>query len=722
MLTEEMLQALPELTPENFINRELSTIDFNTRVLALAQDTTLPLLERLKFVAIVGNNLDEFFMVRVSSYVQKYKLGIIRARPDGYTPQQLLAAIRTRVSALMNDQRNLMHELFDELEREGISVLSVPSLSKVEREVLRTYFSEEIYPVLTPLAADHARPFPFISNLSLNLGVYLIRERLAANLGNTLSQPDHYEFVRIKIPEALPRLVDLNALLRRFGSSGDGTTSQLLHYVWIDELIADNLDLLFPGMTVIEQYPFRVTRNADIDYEHEKEHELDDISELIENSVKERRFGSVVRLSVPEEISNTMLTRLISELKVEPERDVYRISGALGSSSLFELQNVDRPHLKYPMFIPRTLDYTTQGSDIFSAIRQGNILIHHPYDSFAPVEDFFRTAARDPNVLAIKATLYRVGKNSPIVQALMEARDNDKQVAVLVELKARFDEENNLEWARALEHIGVHVTYGVEEFAVKTHSKVALVVRKEGDEVRRYVHLGTGNYNASTARLYTDLGYFTCDPEIGSDVTRLFNRLTGYAPKTTYKRLLVAPEYLLPTFLRLIDDEIEAARQGKPSHLIFKMNQIEEDVIIQKLYQASQAGVQIDLIVRGLCCLRPGLPGISENIRVKSNLGRYLEHARIYYFHNAPEDQRLYLGSADLMRRNLYNRVETVFPILDEPLRRKILRLLATDMKSTFHSWELRSDGKYHPFPSGDTSFDSQDAFMSDSFGLDVEI
>lgn len=722
MLTEKMLQGLPELTPENFINRELSTLDFHTRVLALAKDLSIPLLERMKFIAIVGNNLDEFFMVRVSAYVQKHKLGIHSARPDGYTPPQLLAAIRTRVTALMNEQRIIMRELLDELEREGISIVAVSSLSDAERQVLRTYFSEEIYPVLTPLAADHARPFPFISNLSLNLGVYLIREKLAAKVEGLPAQTDHYEFVRIKIPEALPRLIDLNALMRRFGSAGDMASPDQLRFVWIDDFIADNLDLLFPGMKVIEQYPFRVTRNADIDYEHEKEPELDDISALIENSVKERRFGSVVRLSVPEEISNLMLTRLISELKVEPDRDVYRISGALGSSSLFELQNIDRPDLKFPVVVPRSLEYSSQGMDIFSAIRQGNILIHHPYDSFAPVEDFFRTAARDPDVLAIKATLYRVGKNSPIVQSLMEARDNNKQVAVLVELKARFDEENNLEWARALEHIGVHVTYGVEEFAVKTHSKVALVVRKEGDQVRRYVHLGTGNYNASTARMYTDLGYFTCDPEIGADVTRLFNRLTGYAPKTTYKRLLVAPEYLLPTFISLIDNEIEAAKQGKPSHLIFKMNQLEEDVIIQKLYQASQAGVQVDLIIRGLCCLRPGLPGISENIRVKSNLGRYLEHARIYYFHNAPEDRRLYLGSADMMRRNLYNRVETVFPILDEHLRRKVLRILATDMESRIRSWELRSDAQYHACPLDEDAFDSQQMFMQDSFGLDVEI
>jgi polyphosphate kinase len=429
----------------------------------------------------------------------------------------------------------------------------------------------------------------------------------------------------------------------------------------------------------------------------------------------------VVRLSVPTDISERMLNRLIAELEVDPERDVYYIEGSLGSSCLFELMALDRPNLKYPPHVPKIPEVLAGGQNIFAAIRAQDIMIHLPFDSFTPVEEFFRGAARDPDVLAIKATLYRVGKNAPVVDALMEARDNDKQVAVLVELKARFDEENNLEWARALEHKGVHVTYGVEELPVKTHSKIALVVRREADGVRRYLHLGTGNYNASTARLYTDLGLLTCNEELTDDATHLFNRLTGYAPATTYRRLLVAPEYLYPGFITLIDNEIQAALEGKPARLIFKMNQLEEESMIQKLYQASQAGVRIDLIVRGLCCLRPGIPEMSENIRVVSIIGRFLEHSRIYYFHNAPLDQQVYVGSADLMRRNLHNRVETVFPILDQRIRRRMLHILATNLRDNFGAWELMPDGRYqrlHPGPD-ENVIDSQYIFTNNSQGLE---
>jgi polyphosphate kinase len=412
-----------------------------------------------------------------------------------------------------------------------------------------------------------------------------------------------------------------------------------------------------------------------------------------------------------------MLTRLVQELEIT-ERDVHLMPGAIGLTALFQLAAVDRPELKYPTFSPRGVEVT---KNIFSAIREGDILMHHPYDSFAPVEEFFKTAARDPDVLAIKATLYRVGRNSPIVQALMEARDNDKQVAVLVELKARFDEQNNLEWARALENKGVHVTYGVEELPVKTHAKIALVVRREADGVRRYVHLSTGNYNSSTARQYTDLGLFTCDNEIADDATRLFNRLTGYAPGTTYKRLLVAPEYLMNSLVELIDGEIAAARAGKPARLAFKMNQLEEDTIIKKLYEASQAGVQVDLCVRGLCCIRPAVTGLSENIRVRSIVGRFLEHSRIFYFHNAPPERQLYLGSADMMRRNLYNRVEVVFPVLDEQIQRYVMRVFQTFWRDNQNTWELMADGTYvcvTPAPE-DEVIDSQAVFMRDSYGLE---
>lgn len=703
--------TLPELTPENFINRELSTIEFNRRVLAQAQDESIPLLERVKFLAIFGNNIDEFYMVRVPSYIQKAKLGITRARPDGYLPNTLMAEIRQHILSLFELQRSTMREVFTKLAEQGVCILEVSQLEPHYQEAVRAYFYEEVFPVLTPLAVDHARPFPFISNLSLNLGVLLERE--------PNDDEDGREFVRVKVPDVLPRLIDLGKLLKKYG----GIETVKDNFIWLEDLIASNLDLLFPGMRVVEQFPFRVIRNADIDYEHELEDKLLDISSLIEESVRERRFGSVVRLSVPSTISRGMLNRLITELEVEEERDVYLIEGALGSTNLFELMAVDRPDLKYPPHVPKLPEVLPQGKGIFDAIRQQDILVHHPYDSFSPVEQFFNEAAHDPDVLAIKATLYRVGKNSPIVDALLEARDNDKQVAVLVELKARFDEENNLEWARQLEHKGVHVTYGVEELPVKTHAKVALVVRRDADGVRRYVHLGTGNYNASTARLYTDLGLFTCNKEIADDTSRLFNRLTGYAPATNYMRLLIAPDYLQARLIGLIDHEIAAARAGKPARLIFKMNQLEDEIMVQKLYEASQAGVKIDLIIRGMCCLRPGLPGISENIRVTSVIGRFLEHSRLYYFHNAPPDQRLYAGSADLMRRNLYNRVEVVFPLIDTRVRKRVLRILATCLRDNYGAWELHSDDVYYRVlhAPDEPIYDSQYIFMQDSAGLDED-
>ena len=503
----------------------------------------------------------------------------------------------------------------------------------------------------------------------------------------------------------------------------DGPVVESNTFVWLEDIIADNLNLLFPGMNVLEQYPFRVIRNADIDYEHEQEYQLENLTAIVQESLRERQFGSVVRLSIPDNMSKHTLDRLIQELKVDPSEDIYEVNGALGLSALFDLAAVDRPDLKYPPFVPRIPESISQARDIFAAIRHSDILLHHPYDSFAPVEDFFWTAASDPDVMAIKATLYRVGKNSPIVRALAAARDNDKQVAVLVELKARFDEENNLEWAKLLERKGVHVTYGVEELPVKTHAKVSLVVRREADGVRRYVHLGTGNYNAATARIYTDIGLFTCNQEIGTDALFLFNRLTGYAPATSYRRLLVAPEYLQSSLVALIDNEIAAAKSGKPARLIFKMNQLEEDVVIQKLYEASQAGVKIDMLVRGLCCLRPGIPGFSENIRIISIVGRFLEHSRIYYFHNAPPERRVYLGSADLMRRNLYHRVEVVFPVLDPRIQEQVLRILATSLADNRDAWEQQPDGFYTRVePHDEEPFSSQQAFMENSTGRSVPV
>jgi polyphosphate kinase len=701
---------LPDLTPETFINRELSTLSFQKRVLALAEDESTPLLERVKFIAIVGNNLDEFYMVRAGAYFQKLQLANPKTRPDGFTPAQLLRRIREEVTALIQRQRNVRQRVFSLLAEEGVHFIKPNQLTPTQKEAVSLYFHEEIFPVLTPLAVDHARPFPFISNLSLNLGVYLER--------GDGDHPNDLEFARIKVPvDILPRLIRLERVVETYiGHESDG-----YHFLWIEDIIREHLDELFAGMKIVEAFPFRVLRNADIDYEHEQDEDLLDVKSIIEQGVRERRFGSVVRLSVTSEISDRMLNQLVNSLGVPSSREVYTVDGELGTANMFEVLQVDRPDLKDPTYVPRQSEPFAQSADFFGVVRKADVIMHHPYDSFTPVEDFFKLAARDPDVLAIKATLYRVGKNSPVVNALMEARDNEKQVTVLVELKARFDEENNLEWVTALEEKGVHVVYGVEELPVKTHAKIALVVRREKDGMRRYVHLGTGNYNASTARLYTDVGLFTTHEEITEDASRLFNRLTGYAPATSYNRLLVAPEYLHATFVALIDNEIEAARAGKPARLIFKMNQLEEDTMIQKLYQASQAGVKVDLIIRGLCCLRPGVEGLSENIRVQSIVGRFLEHSRVYYFQNAPEHQQLYMGSADLMRRNLLNRVEVIFPIVDPRIRWRALRLLQTNLMDVRNSWELQPDDTYKRL--WDTqdadAFDSQVEFMRRSFGLD---
>jgi len=701
-----------DLTPETYLNRELSLIDFQKRVLELATDENIPLLERIKFIAIVGNNLDEFFMVRVPGYMQKMRMGIGRTRPDGYLPSVLMQQIHSEVNELIKEQRQTLEHLFSLLRTENIAILDLQDLSNDEREAVRSYFRTEVFPILTPLASDHARPFPFISNLSLNLGIYLERH-------HPETDERSLEFARIKVPvgDGLPRLVNLNQVLPQYG----GLPVEGHKFLWIEDVITDNLDVMFPGMTIAEAHPFRVLRNSDIDYElewDEDEEKMLDVASIIEHGVRERRFGFVVRISVPNTISERMLKHLVRGLEIRDEREVYLIDGHLGTANLFEFASVDRPDLKYSAYVPRFPESFSPDTSIFEAIRHQDILVHHPYDSFTPVEEFFKQAAHDHDVLAIKATLYRVGKNSPVVQQLMEARNNDKQVTVLVELKARFDEENNLEWARQMEAKGVHVLYGVEELPVKTHAKVTLVVRREGSGINRYVHLGTGNYNASTARLYTDLGLLTNNVEIANDANRLFNRLTGYAPETQYDRLQVAPEYLIHTLVDLVDNEIEAAQAGKPAHLIFKMNQLEEDVMIQKLYQASQAGVQVDLIVRGLCCLIPGLPGISDNIRVISIVGRFLEHSRVYYYQNAPHDLKFLAGSADLMRRNLYNRVEVVFPILEERLRERLMRFLRTQLRDNTFAWELRPDAKYYRRQPNGVAINSQDIFMRRSFGL----
>ena len=692
--------------PALFINRELSMLDFQRRVLEEAQDASNPLLERVKFLSIVGSNLDEFFMVRVGGLKMQLEAGIVEISMDGLTPAEQLALIRKEASSILSEACKLWQdELRLELDKVGIHVLDYSELNEKQLENVRVYYEEVIFPVLTPLAYDPGHPFPHISNLSLNLAV-VIRDDKGMN-----------RFARVKVPATLPRLVPIK---RSSGSvRKDGTVPYHHYFVWIEQVITANLDRLFPGMEVLEAYPFRVTRNADVVIQ---ELEADDLLETMEESVRERRFGPVVSLSVNEDMPKYILDILVHNLEMD-SKDIYKLGNPLGLSILGDLYAIDRYELKYPPFVPRVpvalIDSNSLDSSIFSVIRHDNILLHHPYDSFVPVVDFLRTAARDPNVLAIKQTLYRVGKNSPIVQALLEARrDYGKQVAVLVELKARFDEESNIGWARVLEREGVHVVYGL--VGLKTHSKVALVVRKEGDRIRRYIHLGTGNYNAVTAHIYEDLGLFTCDDDIGADVTDLFNHLTGYSAKENYRKLFVAPMNLRERMAALIEREISHAEAGEKARLIFKMNSLVDKKMITLLYKASMAGVEVDLIVRGICCLRPGLKGISENIRVRSIVGRFLEHSRIYYFYNN-KDEEIYMGSADLMPRNLDRRVEVVFPIEDKMMINRIRdKILMVYLKDNVKARIMQPDGSYRRVERKPRqhSFNSQEWFIRERLSL----
>lgn len=667
-------------SPELYINRELSMLTFQERVLEEALDESNPLLERIKFISILGSNLDEFFMVRVGGLRMQVNAGITKPSPDGLTPAEQLAAIRKRAVQLMVKARDhLRGDLLPKLNDAGIHVLDYHELTQKQQESIKDYFDEIIFPVLTPLAFDPGHPFPHISNLSLNLAV-LIRD-----------QDGTEHFARIKVPETLPRLVPIKR--SSGGVRRDGTVPHHHYFIWVEQVIAAHLDALFPGMEVIESHPFRVTRNADMVIQ---ELEALDLLETMEESVRKRRFGHVVRLTLNKKMPDPILKILIDNLQMDPN-DVYTLEPPLGLSCMMELVNIDRYDLKDLPFVPAlptVIKSETYDGNIFAAIRQQDIFLHHPYDSFKPVVDFLRTASRDPNVLAIKLCLYRVGPNSPVVDTLLKARrDYGKQVAVLVELKARFDEESNIGWARKLEQEGVHVVYGL--LGLKTHSKIALVIRKEGEHIRRYVHLGTGNYNHITARLYEDLGMFTCDKDIGADATDLFNYLTGYSSKSEYRKLLVAPINLRQRIEALIDREIEHRKEGKEAHMILKTNALVDKPIMKKLYQASQAGVQVDLIVRGICCLRPGVPELSENIRVVSIVGRFLEHSRMYYFHNAGNEE-IYAGSADLMPRNLNQRVEVLFPIQDPNLIRHLRdNVLNTYLSDNVKARIMLPDGAY---------------------------
>ena len=665
--------------PALYINRELSLLTFQQRVLEEAQDERNPLLERLKFIAILGSNLDEFFMVRVAGLIAQVDAGIVEVGPDGMSPRAQLGAIRREVKKLLSDaHRCLEKQLMPALEHAAISIRAYGDLNEGQLKMACRYFTETVFPVLTPLAFDPGRPFPHISNLSLNLAV-LIRDPKGR---------DH--FARVKVPDSLQQLVPLNQSARAKGKHK--RQPRRMDLVWLEQVIAANLPALFPGMEVVESHPFHITRDAEIAI---KELEAEDLLETIEEGVRQRRFRSVVRLMVNEDMPAEMLGILMNNLEVE-RSEVYKIRGPLSLKRMMDIYSLDRADLREPPFvpgIPPPLRRISDDDDIFAMIRRQDILLHHPFDSFQPVIDFLKTSAHDDGVLTIKTCLYRVGRNSPIVAALLEAVEEEKQVAVLVELKARFDEESNIEWARALESEGVHVVYGL--IGLKIHCKVALVVRREGDHIARYVHLSTGNYNAVTAHLYTDIGLFTDSEDVASDVTNLFNYLTGYSAKTDYKQLLVAPVNLRQRFEAMIEREIEHQKKGRGGRLVFKMNALEDPPMIRALYRASQAGVKIQLLVRGICCLRPGIPGVSENIEVTSIVGRFLEHSRIYYFHNAG-DEEVYVGSADLMPRNIDRRVEVLFPLSDAKLVRRVADdVLAVYLADNVKARRMQPDGTY---------------------------
>nr|WP_052664180.1 RNA degradosome polyphosphate kinase [Nitriliruptor alkaliphilus] len=660
--------------PVRFLNRELSWLQFNERVLGLAEDRTLPLLERAKFLAIFAANLDEFFQVRVAGLKEQLAAEVTGSGADGIVPADQLAAIGELVTGLAGRHaRVFVEEVAPELADRGIRLSHLTELDADDRAWLDAAFDEQVFPVLTPLAVDPAHPFPYISNLSMNLAV-VVRD---PDDGGT-------RFARVKIPPTLPRFVVLP----------DGE-----RYVPLEQVIAASLGRLFPGLEVVEHHVFRVTRNADLIVE---EDEADDLLAAIEYELTRRRFGRVVRLEVEPTVSTEVLDLLVRELRIGP-RDVYHLPGPLDLAGLWALYDLDRPDLRFEPFQPTTqprlaTSPAEEPPDLFATLREGDVLVQHPYDAFSTsVLTFIEQAARDPDVLAIKQTLYRTsGPGSPIVKALLTAAEEGKQVVALVELQARFDEEANIEWARVLEEAGVHVAYGVVGY--KTHTKIALVVRSEGGRVRRYAHIGTGNYNDATARVYEDIGLLTADDEIGADLTELFNVLTGYSRQSAYRRLLVAPTTLLPRVLELIEREA-AAEDG---HIVAKMNSLVDPEVIGALYDASARGTPVDLVVRGVCALRPGVPGLSETIRVRSIVGRYLEHSRIFRFGSARRGYDHLIGSADWMNRNLRRRVEAVVPVTDPALQAQLEEILQVNLADDVLAWELGPDAVWSKVPTTD--------------------
>lgn len=656
--------------PSLFFNRELSWLDFNWRVLYLALDDRTPLLERVRFLGITASNLDEFFRKRVGGLKRQIGAGVSTRSPDGRTPTEQLALCRAAVRPMYRTMTHTWEQVLKPLLRQkaGIHIRDYRSLDEEEKAYLHRVFLEQIFPILTPLAVDPGHPFPFISNLSLSLAV-------------TLRHPKRHteHFARLKVPTSRGRWIPLPAPL---------------HFVPIEQVIAHNIQELFRGMEIVAVHPFRITRNADV---RRDEEEADDLIELISEELRERRFATVVRVEVDHAMPAETRALLLRELDLEPE-DFYDVDGLIDLSDV-SLANLDLPAHTYPDWspvVPVRLLHEGEAKDrpdIFSVIRQGDLLVHHPYESFnATVLRFIEEAAVDPRVRAIKQTLYRTSDESPIVDALLRAAESDKQVAVLVEVKARFDEQNNIEWGQILEKSGVHVTYGL--VGLKTHTKTTLVIREEEEGLRAYCHIGTGNYNPKTARLYTDFGLFSCDPDLGYDLINLFHYLTGYAPEQHYRKLIIAPRDMRRHFIRLVRREIDHQKKHGNGRIIAKMNALDDIEMIRELYRASRAGVQIDLIVRGHCRLRPGLPGISENIRVISILGRFLEHSRIYYFHHN-DDPEVFIGSADWMRRNLDDRVEAVVAVEEPALRARLIRTLHFALNDRRSAWDLHADGHY---------------------------
>ncbi|MDV3127175.1 RNA degradosome polyphosphate kinase [Mycobacterium sp. 21AC1] len=678
--------ALPE---DRYLNRELSWLDFNARVLALAADQSLPLLERLKFLAIFASNLDEFYMVRVAGLKRRDEMGLSVRSADGLSPREQLRRINERSQQIANRHASVfLNSVRPALAAEGVVIVTWGELDAAEREKLSAYFHEQVFPVLTPLAVDPAHPFPFVSGLSLNLAI-------------TVKAPDDggQHFARIKVPDNVDRFVEL-------GAPADG--SDAVRFLPMEEFIAAFLPVLFPGLEVVEHHAFRITRNADFEVEEDRD---EDLLQALERELARRRFGSPVRLEVSDDMTESMLELLLRELDVAPG-DVIEVPGLLDLSALWQIYSVDRPALKDRPFVPATppaFGERETPKSIFSTLRDGDVLVHHPYDSFSTtVQRFIEQAAADPNVLAIKQTLYRTSGDSPIVNALIDAAEAGKQVVALVEIKARFDEQANIKWARALEKAGVHVVYGL--IGLKTHCKTCLVVRREGSTIRRYCHIGTGNYNPKTARLYEDVGLLTASPDIGADLTDLFNSLTGYSRKVSYRNLLVAPHSVRRGIVERIEREIAAHRGGAEARIRLKANALVDEQVIDALYRAAQAGVPVEVVVRGICALRPGVAGYSENITVRSILGRFLEHSRIIHFRAIDE---FWIGSADMMHRNLDRRVEVMAQVKDPRLTAQLNDVFESAMDPATRCWELQHDGHWTALPQeGQTVRDHQVSLM----------